>query len=127
MTERSFYTPAERPMCSACHRNLAAKGRAPGTFRAKCSTCSRGYAKSLNARINERPWKKYRKLFCEQCGFVAAHHSQLDVDHIDADKTNNCEGNLMTLCANCHRLKTHVNKDYMNIKYREVFEKVEGS
>lgn len=127
MTELSSSTLAERPKCSSCSVNLAAKGRTPGTFRAKCSTCSRGYAKSANARLNERPWKRHRKNFCEQCGFVAVHYSQLDVDHIDGNKSNNCEENLMTLCANCHRLKTHVNKDYMNIRYRQGFEHIERS
>jgi 5-methylcytosine-specific restriction endonuclease McrA len=38
---------------------------------------------------------------------------QLDMDHIDGNRNNNDENNLMTLCANCHRLKTHREKDYM--------------
>jgi len=49
---------------------------------------------------------------CEKCGFVPEWMGQLDVDHIDGDKSNNNEDNLMTLCANCHRLKTHIEKDY---------------
>lgn len=43
----------------------------------------------------------------------------LDVDHIDGDKTNNNEENLMTLCANCHREKTWQNKDFLNVIYRQ--------
>lgn len=55
----------------------------------------------------------FKKDKCEQCNFVPVHSCQLDVDHIDGNKDNNSESNLQTLCANCHRLKTHVNKDYM--------------
>ena len=52
---------------------------------------------------------------CELCGFVPVHKSQLDVDHIDGNHQNNEQDNLQTLCANCHRLKTHLNKDHMPI------------
>jgi len=58
-------------------------------------------------------YHKHKKDYCEFCGFKALHAVQLDVDHIDGNHKNNNESNLMTLCANCHRLKTHVNKDYM--------------
>lgn len=57
------------------------------------------------------PYKEHRKDTCEKCGFVPAHISQLDVDHIDGDRWNNDPSNLQTLCANCHRLKTHLNGD----------------
>jgi 5-methylcytosine-specific restriction endonuclease McrA len=36
----------------------------------------------------------------------------LDVDHKNGDKKDNREINLQTLCANCHRLKTFLNKDW---------------
>lgn len=39
------------------------------------------------------------------------HHCQLDVDHIDGNHSNNKLSNLQTLCANCHRLKTHLAGD----------------
>lgn len=56
----------------------------------------------------------YKKTICEKCGFVPEHDCQLDVDHIDGNKCNNQEENLQTLCANCHRLKTFLNEDYLN-------------
>ena len=49
---------------------------------------------------------------CECCGFKAVHRIQLDVDHIDGNHSNNHPDNLQTLCANCHRLKTLLNKDH---------------
>ena len=57
------------------------------------------------------PYREHKKDFCEKCGFVAVHPSQLDVDHIDGNNKNNEISNLQTLCANCHRLKTFLNKD----------------
>ena len=59
---------------------------------------------------------------CESCGFdpvtayptlhTKAQSSMLDVDHIDGNHQNNDPENLQTLCANCHRLKTYVNRDW---------------
>jgi 5-methylcytosine-specific restriction endonuclease McrA len=55
-----------------------------------------------------------KKSFCEECGFVPEWHGQLDVDHVDGNHHNNDEFNLRTLCANCHRLKTHQSSDNLN-------------
>lgn len=60
-----------------------------------------------------RPYLKFKKPFCEICNFVPVHSCQLDVDHINGDHYNNEESNLQTLCANCHRLKTYMNKDWL--------------
>lgn len=60
------------------------------------------------------PYKIYKKEKCERCGFVPEHSSQLDVDHIDGDNSNNQPSNLQTLCSNCHRIKTYTNKDWEN-------------
>jgi 5-methylcytosine-specific restriction endonuclease McrA len=49
---------------------------------------------------------------CEKCGWVPVHPCQLEIDHIvprSAGGTNHRD-NLQTLCANCHRLKTHLEK-----------------
>jgi 5-methylcytosine-specific restriction endonuclease McrA len=61
-----------------------------------------------------RPWSQYKEDVCSRCGFVPEHPCQLDVDHINGDKTDNSVENLQTLCANCHRLKTFNNKDWEN-------------
>lgn len=65
-----------------------------------------------------REYKRHRKDHCEECGFIAKHICQLDVDHIDGNKKNNHINNLKTLCANCHRLKTHQNKDSYSLNTR---------
>lgn len=65
-------------------------------------------------RNRQSPWRIFKKTSCEKCGFIPQHSSQLDVDHIDGNKKNNDPSNLQTLCANCHRLKTHLNRDWEN-------------
>lgn len=100
-----------RPMCVVCKINLAKKGSKEGTYRSKCSTCSRGYSRK---RVNSQ----YKKDHCEWCGFKAVHPCQLDVDHKNGDSTDFREENLQTLCANCHRLKTQNSQDSRNLKWR---------
>lgn len=55
-----------------------------------------------------------KKNYCERpgCGFVAEIPQQIEVDHKDGNKRNNEQSNLWSLCANCHRLKTHANKEW---------------
>lgn len=71
-------------------------------YKPKCVGCYR------------KPYRQHKKLSCDFCGFVAAHAVQLDVDHIDNNHENDDPSNLQTLCANCHRLKTHVHRRYHN-------------
>ena len=71
--------------------------------------CKAVYKKAYNKSLY--PYTVHKKNQCEHCGFKPVHISQLDVDHIDGDRWNNDPTNLQTLCANCHRLKTHLNDD----------------
>lgn len=57
---------------------------------------------------------KDKKMYCENCGFQALHSVQLDIDHRDGNKRNNEPDNLWTVCANCHRIKTHANMDWLS-------------
>jgi 5-methylcytosine-specific restriction endonuclease McrA len=77
----------------------------------------RGYwSCRTKSNVNRVKLAKYKKNYCESCGFVALHRTQLDIDHIDGNHQNNDIANLQTLCANCHRLKTQDNKDWENKK-----------
>ena len=44
---------------------------------------------------------------CGKCGFERIGKGQMDVHHVDGDHSNNDPSNLITLCANCHRLVHH--------------------
>ena len=98
----AVYGKTVRGLCH-CGKPVRGRGRATSgqqIYDTQCHTCRCAY-------------KRFKKDHCEMCGFVPVVAAQLDVDHIDADRTNNDESNLMTLCANCHRLKTHLNKDHL--------------
>ena len=96
--------------------------------KSECKTCCAAYmakryredSEAARRRTREwtarnpgkrHPYTKFKKNECETCGFRAIDLCQLDVDHIDGNKHNNDPSNLQTLCANCHRIKTKLNKD----------------
>ena len=98
-----------------CHREARKRGVSKlgfTTYRKYCSTHEK------NHYIYKYRLSKEEK--CCSCGFIPVHSCQLDVDHIDGNKQNNSIENLQTLCANCHRLKTHQNKDYHKKEATEV-------
>lgn len=108
----TIYTERPAPLCQNCNELPCCK---KGTsklgftlYRKYCKICYRGK--------HFKPWILHRKKTCEECGFIPKWIGQLDVDHIDCNKNNNDPSNLQTLCANCHRLKTHLNEDYKNKK-----------
>jgi len=79
-----------RPLCTSCHQKR--------------------YGLLRNWRKKSRA---FRKTYCEQCGpEITYHECQLDVDHIDGNSTNDDPLNYQTLCANCHRLKTYLGRDW---------------
>ena len=53
--------------------------------------------------------RKNKKSYCEKCGGT----DRLEIDHIDANRSNNKLDNLQTLCGKCHIEKTKLNKDWM--------------
>ena len=79
--------------------------------------CKKGY--DLSWGESQRPYRKFKKESCEECGFFAKHPAQLHVDHIDGQKSNNEEPNLRTLCANCHAYKTAMKADWIPKKFSQ--------
>jgi hypothetical protein len=72
--------------------------------------CSKASNKYQYDREKKRGWHHQRQhrrwvgSICERCGFIPEDCCQLDVHHKDKDHKNNKQENLITLCANCHRL-----------------------
>lgn len=113
----TFQKPA--PKCRTCDNIVI-----PRTEKSKlgfiryqcyCKPCLAKKKKTYQRKTYpNRTYRKHLKSCCEFCGFIPAHTCQLDIDHIDKNRKNNKPSNLQTLCANCHRLKTFLNKDWLN-------------
>jgi len=69
------------------------------------------YGKEFNKRLQEMI--RVRDNF--RCRICAVHQSELsiplNVHHVDYNKTNNRESNLVSLCASCHS-RTNTNREY---------------
>lgn len=92
-------------LCRVCGertevKNVTPKGKLH--YRAYCTKHRRKHESSYRGKERHRYHVGY---VCERCGFEAEHIAQMDVHHIDGDHFNNNAGNLVTLCACCHRLE----------------------
>jgi 5-methylcytosine-specific restriction endonuclease McrA len=102
-----------RGICIECgNRPQMAAGMQNGfqRWKKRCVRCHRRRYE-MNPGGGKGAHRRHVGLECESCGFVALHPCQLDVDHKDGDHSNNSPANLQTLCANCHRLKTMLNRE----------------
>lgn len=92
---------ASRPLCK-CGNVKEIQGRTDKgmpRYRSSCTSC-------------RKFGRKQKADKCSRCNFIPEDMVQLDVDHIDGDRSNNDPSNLQTLCANCHRLKTKQHMDW---------------
>lgn len=110
-------------ICENCKERPARKVNASSDkYRKFCRICERRMYGGIEARRRYRdrtrsPYREHLKESCELCGFIPVNVCQLDIDHIDGNHSNNSLDNLQTLCANCHRLKTFLNRDWENKKH----------
>jgi hypothetical protein len=114
-----------KPLCPRCSFRQREWRKDRQKYRPTCKLCR---IPSSNAeRRLRKAWKttssskktfsNYSKLslarkVCEACRFKAQHPCQLDVDHKDGNWLNDDSANLQILCANCHRLKTFMKRDW---------------
>lgn len=121
MDKEAAADASSRPLCVDCGRLPVQK---KGFYKGKqryTSRCYRCLTERLGPQYNskERKYRPFKKDHCEECGFIAKHPAQLDVDHVDGDSTNNNIDNLRTLCANCHRLKTVLTGEHLHYEMEE--------
>ena len=77
--------------------------------RTKCNRCRVGKEKwNKKNTISRRKHRRQVGNVCAKCGFIAVDLCQMDVHHIDHNHSNNDSTNLISLCANCHRLEHRV-------------------
>ena len=108
--------------CAECERNPRRYHKTRKCYSTLCRGCakkkwSREAQRRYRTKQKNRSKKPYclvheKQMVCTSCGFQAQHLCQMDIDHIDGVKANNAPENLQTLCANCHRLKTQINRDW---------------
>ena len=118
---RKLESSSIQGVCMKCGVNKQ-HNKGGGKYRPLCSRCHLirdDTEEQINKRKENRKATRERNSYrvhkgesCEECGFIPVHSCQLDVDHIDGNHDNNDTDNLKTLCANCHRLKTYINKDW---------------
>lgn len=89
-------------VCSLCQKKYEYLTKRPSKKRRICSNCINKNNKLRNA---EYTFFHKRKLInqrgqCEKCGLKEIHI--LGIHHLDRNRNNNENGNLMVLCPNCH-------------------------
>jgi hypothetical protein len=111
------------PKCVEIGCDNYADNAGNGKYHKLCS-----YHHKSKYNMNGYAHKNYRKDYCENVdgryGFVCtstivAPRWQLEVDHIDGDRTNNDENNLQTLCSCCHRYKTMLFEENLPVDKRK--------
>ena len=87
----------ERPLCG-CGNPVSYYGYTVKGFKKWKTAC----------RNCEYLASQHKKDTCEKCGST----KNLQVDHIDRNRSNNNPDNLMTLCWPCHKIKTSENEEW---------------
>jgi hypothetical protein len=111
------------PFCSKKCKAAYYSSKVQAVLNATCKFCGKEFHRPVSRNRNSNNvyccrehWKlgiqserrvyytKFKKEVCEKCGFVPVHRCQLDIHHINGVRSDNSPDNLLTVCANCHRL-----------------------
>ena len=126
-TNKDCSIKQEQPRAAFYNHKKTSDGLSPW-----CKECTKADNKRCYNRDKERrilqnntwrhnnTYRKHKGTQCESCNFIALDPCQLDIDHVDGNHSNDDVSNLITLCANCHRLKSKLNKDTRSIKLKLV-------
>lgn len=92
-----------KAVCSNCGP-VRIRRRVPSAFGRK------SYFQCQNARRRQSggrgyEYREHKAAECFRCGFIPEHSRQLDVHHRNGNHRDDRVENLVTLCANCHRLQ----------------------
>lgn len=106
-----------RGVCITCQiKPQRSKGKYKGKsiYGPECQKCHDIHTNKTSKRAKQvrLRLKQNVGLKCQLCGFIAQHSCQIDIDHIDGNHENEAPNNLQQICANCHRLKTMLNRDW---------------
>lgn len=78
-----------------------------------------GWTKTFKEQIRYRDGYK-----CQLCGMPEVENGRkLDVHHIDYDKKNLDQYNLISLCRKCHS-RTNTNREYWNAHFKNMMEEI---
>jgi 5-methylcytosine-specific restriction endonuclease McrA len=72
----------------------------------RCDVAYRAHQQRMNRDRAGNTFKDHKTNTCVRCGFVG-DLCQMDLDHINGDRSDHRAENLQTLCSNCHRLKSY--------------------
>jgi 5-methylcytosine-specific restriction endonuclease McrA len=92
-----------KPGLCACGEPRASKGldeQGRRRYRTQCYKCL------YQARLHVKATK------CRICGITPKKKSDLHLDHIDGNRSNNSVNNIQTLCVQCHKYKTNKQQDW---------------
>lgn len=92
-----------KPGLCACGEPRASKGldeHGRRRYRTQCYKCV------YKARLHVKATK------CKICGISPENTSDLHLDHIDGNRSNNSVNNIQTLCVECHKYKTNKQQDW---------------
>lgn len=62
---------------------------------------------------------------CAICRVIPEKTSDLHIDHIDGDRSNNTSRNIQTLCVECHKYKTKKQEDWKKKDARKILPKMQ--
>ena len=131
--KNNAYFKGGRPNCDICGKLLSAydgtrcldcrKGKKHQCFLHgnRTKDYGKGWGELLRIQIRKRD-----NYTCQNCGMdnnkcFDKFKCMLNVHHINYNKYDNKESNLISLCCSCH-MKTNYNRDYWHVFYKYIIE-----